>query len=90
MNATRHSTGSTDQNAAALIKQMQSDRADVRLFATHRDEKGGYDNDGDGPSVNLPLVSALVHDGKRWVVYDGNLLNAARGPRRAEVREMLD
>lgn len=91
MNATRYQVSSTSEYLSALLTQIGNGVSDVRLFATHKDEtKGGFDPASSGPSVNLPLVAALVYDSRRWIVYDGNLLNAVRDPRIAEVKALLD
>lgn len=90
MNATRMKRGSTSDTVSVLIDHMQDGVSDVRLFATHPNDSGkGYD-DLSGPSANLPLVAALVYDGRRWIVFDGNLLNGQREPRAAEVRTVID
>lgn len=91
MNATRNQVSSSNENLGTLLARIADDASDVRLFATHKDEtKGGFDKASSGPSVNLPLVAALVYDSRRWIVYDGNLLNAAREPRSSEVSALLD
>ena len=72
------------------MNAIEAPNSDVRLFASHSTEMGSFDVGSDGPIVNLPLVAALVHDGKRWIVFDGNFLNAARDPRRGEVTSVLD
>ncbi|MGP3699726.1 hypothetical protein [Rhodobacter sp. NSM] len=91
MNATRQTVGSTLQNLEALLDRIRDGISDVRLFATHRSEQeGGFDQMTSGPSCNLPLLSALVYDGRRWIVYDGNFLNAARDSRAGEVSCLID
>lgn len=91
MNATRHELGTTHENLIALEMLIQKADTDVRLFATHKDESmGGFDPSLSGPAVNLPLVAALVYDGRRWIVFDGNFLNASRSPRASEVKHLID
>lgn len=90
MNATRIKYGDTENIKSLLLGHIEDSGTDVRLFATHSDENGKGYNELSGPIVNLPLVAALIYDGYRWIVYDGNLLNARRGPRIAEVQAVID
>lgn len=91
MNAARYHSRSTTDALSDLLSRIGEDSTDVRLFVTHADaSKGGFDPGTSGPDVNLPLVAALTSDGRRSIVHDGNLLNAARGPRIAEVRELVE
>ena len=64
------------------------------LFASPHETTPDY-SEMDGPTTNLPLLSALVEHsvpgvGTLYVVFDGCFLTAARLPRYSEVRELLD
>lgn len=92
LNATRHDNESTTDNLGALIAQIKSPSSDVRLFATHRNMPMEESGKGDRAPLwtNLPLLCALAYDGRRWIVYDGNFLTAARPPRASEISVLLD
>lgn len=90
MAATRFPNGSTSDNAKKLMEEISRSNTDVRLFATHKRAQSGFDPQTSGPESNLPLLVAMVNDGRRIVVFDGCFLTAAREPRAAEVAMVLD
>ena len=90
MTATRFKGGSTSDNANLLIAEISRPLTDVRLFATHKHAHSGFDPQTSGPESNLPLLVAMVNDGRRTIVFDGCFLTAAREPRAAEVAMVLD
>lgn len=90
MQATRNAPTSTTQGLSDLITLIQTPNSDVRLFVTNRKPIGNYDPVTDGPDNNLPWLVAIAHDTKRWIIFDGAFLTAARTSRSIDVKALLD
>lgn len=65
----------------------------MTLFASPKSEENA--SPSDGPSTNFPLLSALAEHaipgyGAVEIVFDGNLLTAAREHRAGEISALLD
>lgn len=81
--------GNTGENKDSLINFIKdNDTSRVTLFATSDIEDSKSSNYI--PSVNLPVLVALVEQKDKYVLFDGNFLTAVRYPRYSEIKLVLD
>lgn len=89
------SSSNTSYKLKSIIAAIRDPRvARITLYATPSSPTEDY-SDLDGAEANLPEVAALatgtfIGDAPIDVVFDGAFLTAARYPRYAEVRTLLD
>ena len=90
INYRRVNSSNTTQASQDAIKLLQNPELKAAVFSTSLTKDDGTAQRADGPDTNWPYFSAAIRVADEVHIFDSVLLNAARVPRDAEVRAILD